>query len=145
MAIDFSRLVSSVDRASVEPRDIFMALPNKDKSYGYPRDVQTEVWKQWFDRRNEKNIIIKMNTGSGKTTVGLTILQSCLNEGKGPAVYVVPDNYLVSQVCSRKHRNSAYVLHMTNMVKLDFALKKARKIISLRIKKPFLSRVFINL
>lgn len=104
MAIDFSKLVSSVDRTSVEPRDIFMALPNKDKRYGYPRDVQTEVWKQWFNRRNEKNLIIKMNTGSGKTTVGLTILQSCLNEGKGPAVYVVPDNYLVSQVCSEAQK-----------------------------------------
>ena len=75
MAIDFSKLVSSADRTSVEPRDIFMTLPNKSKIYGYPRDVQTEVWKQWFDRRNEKNLIIKMNTGSGKTTVGLTILQ----------------------------------------------------------------------
>ena len=40
-----------------------------------------------------------MNTGSGKTVVGLTILQSCLNEGKGPALYVVPDNFLVKQVC----------------------------------------------
>ncbi len=40
-----------------------------------------------------------MNTGSGKTTVGLLMLQSCLNEGVGPAVYVVPDNYLVNQVC----------------------------------------------
>lgn len=104
MAIDFSKLVSSADQTSVEPRDIFMALPNKDKSYGYPRDVQTEVWRQWFSRRDEKNLIIKMNTGSGKTTVGLTILQSCLNEGKGPAIYVVPDNYLVSQVCSEAQK-----------------------------------------
>ena len=40
-----------------------------------------------------------MNTGSGKTVVGLLVLKSCLNEGKGPAVYVVPDNYLVQQVC----------------------------------------------
>lgn len=39
-----------------------------------------------------------MNTGSGKTVVALLILQSCLNENKGPAVYVVPDSYLVSQV-----------------------------------------------
>ena len=99
MNINFSKLTSSTTYAPIEPRDLFMALPNKDKSYGYPRDVQTEVWKQWFDRRKEKNLIIKMNTGSGKTTVGLTILQSCLNENMGPAVYVVPDNYLVSQVC----------------------------------------------
>ena len=30
--------------------------------------------------------------------VGLLMLKSCLNEGVGPAVYVTPDNYLVSQV-----------------------------------------------
>ncbi|WP_446921209.1 DEAD/DEAH box helicase, partial [Klebsiella pneumoniae] len=44
------------------------------------------------------NIVIKMNTGGGKTIVGLILLKSCLNEKKGPAVYVVPDNYLVKQV-----------------------------------------------
>lgn len=98
MDIDFSKLTSTSNQTVIEPRDIFMALPKKDKIYGYPRDVQTEVWKQWFDKRNEKNTIIKMNTGSGKTVVGLTILQSCLNEGKGPAVYVVPDNLLREQV-----------------------------------------------
>ena len=71
MAINFSKLKSSSNQSSIEPRDIFMALPTKDKSYGYPRDVQAEVWKQWFDKRNEKNTIIKMNTGSGKTVVGV--------------------------------------------------------------------------
>jgi len=100
MPINFSKLVSSNTHQSIEPRDIFMALPGKDRSYGYPRDVQTEVWTQWFTKRGEKNVIIKMNTGSGKTIVGLTILQSCLNEDKGPAIYIVPDNYLVQQVCS---------------------------------------------
>lgn len=104
MAIDFSRLNGSNRNSPIKPRDIFMSLPNKEKEYNYPRDVQTEVWKQWFEGRNEKNTIIKMNTGSGKTTVGLTILQSCLNEGKGPAVYVVPDNYLVKQVCKEAER-----------------------------------------
>ena len=99
MAINFSKLKPSSNQAPIEPRDIFMALPKQDNSYGYPRDVQTEVWTQWYDKRNEKNTIIKMNTGSGKTVVGLTILQSCLNEGKGPAVYIVPDNFLIKQVC----------------------------------------------
>jgi hypothetical protein len=98
MRIDFSKLQTL--KAKIEPRDIFMELPSKSSNYGYPRDVQTEVWKQWFQARNQKNTLIKMNTGSGKTVVGLMILQSCLNEGKGPAVYVVPDNFLVNQVCS---------------------------------------------
>jgi hypothetical protein len=39
-----------------------------------------------------------MNTGSGKTVVGLLVLKSCLNEKKGPAVYVCPDPFLVDQV-----------------------------------------------
>ena len=84
--------------AAIEPREIFMTLLRKNKKYDYPRDVQSEVWRKWFKDRNNKNNIIKMNTGSGKTVVGLIILQSCLNEGMGPAVYVVPDNYLAAQV-----------------------------------------------
>lgn len=94
-----SKLSVTSKNKAIEPREIFMSLPAKDKQYEYPRDVQSEVWNKWYVRRDSKNTIIKMNTGSGKTVVGLMILQSCLNEGKGPAVYVVPDNYLASQVC----------------------------------------------
>jgi hypothetical protein len=35
--------------------------------------------------------VIKQNTGGGKTVVGLLVAQSSLNEGVGPAAYVVPD------------------------------------------------------
>lgn len=84
-----SKLSSSAKAKTIEPREIFMTLPSKAPGYGYPRDVQSEVWKKWFDIRNEKNVILKMNTGSGKTVVGLIMLQSCLNEEKGPAIYVV--------------------------------------------------------
>ena len=41
-----------------------------------------------------------MNTGGGKTVVGLLALKSCINEGVGPAVYVAADHYLCSQVRS---------------------------------------------
>ena len=99
-----SKLSGISSQKPIEPREIFMSLPQKDKHYEYPRDVQSEVWKKWFPVRDRKNCIIKMNTGSGKTVVGLIILQSCLNEGKGPAVYVVPDNYLVSQVCAEAEK-----------------------------------------
>jgi replicative superfamily II helicase len=43
-------------------------------------------------------LLIKMNTGTGKTAVGVLILQSSLNESYGPALYVSPDNYLAQQV-----------------------------------------------
>lgn len=98
--IDFTKLQSGQNSdTALQPRDIFTSLPSKEKGrYQYPRDVQTKVWEQWHNRKNENNLVIKMNTGSGKTVVGLLILKSCLNEGKGPAVYIVPDNYLVEQV-----------------------------------------------
>lgn len=98
--IDFSKLQTGQNSdTALQPRDIFNSLPGKEKGrYQYPRDVQSKVWEQWHNRKAESNLVIKMNTGSGKTVVGLLILKSCLNEGKGPAVYIVPDNYLVEQV-----------------------------------------------
>lgn len=98
--IDFSKIGtgSTVDTV-LPPREIFNALPNKDAhKFQYPRDVQSQVWAKWFDKRDDESLVIKMNTGSGKTVVGLLILKSCLNEGKAPAVYVCPDKYLVKQV-----------------------------------------------
>jgi hypothetical protein len=100
MAIDFGRITSgNVSNTALHPREIFTALPGKKEGkYEYPRDVQAQVWEHWFSRRSEQDLVIKMNTGSGKTVVGLLILKSCLNEDKGPAVYVVPDTYLIKQV-----------------------------------------------
>ncbi|WP_431898903.1 DEAD/DEAH box helicase [Nonomuraea sp. bgisy101] len=43
-------------------------------------------------------MVIKQNTGGGKTAVGLLIARSTLNEELGPAVYLAPDRYLAAQV-----------------------------------------------
>jgi hypothetical protein len=102
MIIDFGKLNSTNSaEAAIHPREIFAALPHKKEGkFQYPRDVQSQVWDHWHKRKDESDLIIKMNTGSGKTVVGLLILKSCLNEKKGPAVYVAPDPYLVNQVLS---------------------------------------------
>lgn len=137
-----SKLSGKAKPSVIDPREIFMALPQRDKKYEYPRDVQAEVWKKWFDGRDSKNNIIKMNTGSGKTVVGLIILQSCLNEGKGPAVYVVPDKYLVSQVCSEAKKlgiavtdskdNYAYTEKKAILVTTIFSLVNGRSVFGMR-------------
>ena len=99
MKIDFGKLnTGSNVNTIIHPRELFTALPKKEEKFQYPRDVQSQVWDSWFERRNESDLVLKMNTGSGKTIVGLLILKSCLNEKKSPAVYIVPDNYLVQQV-----------------------------------------------
>jgi len=98
MAIDFQALLDDDQEVVTNPKKIFAALPGKSPEFGYLRDVQGQVLDIWYERRDERDLVIKMNVGSGKTCVGLLILQSSLAEGVGPAVYLVPDNYLVSQV-----------------------------------------------
>ncbi|MDQ2848078.1 MAG: hypothetical protein M3Y09_02065 [Actinomycetota bacterium] len=49
----------------------------------------------WHERRADSDLVIKVNTRAGKTINGLVILQSYLNDGEGPALYVAPDSYLV--------------------------------------------------
>ena len=128
--IDFTQLGINSIQKQINPRDIFMALTGKDNKYQYPRDVQGEVWKQWFNVRQNKDTIIKMNTGSGKTLVALLILQSCLNEGVGPALYVVPDKFLVEQV---KTQADALGLKVTDTENdLDYQRKKAILVIGIQ-------------
>src|SRR5665213_823600 len=81
-----------------DPQKLFQALPAKEKKYAYLRDVQGDVLGKWFLAEKQKDTVIKMNTGSGKTTVGLLLLKSSLNESVYPAAYFAPDNYLCSQV-----------------------------------------------
>lgn len=121
--IDFTQLGLNTLPKQLNPRDIFMGLTNKSGKFQYPRDVQGEVWKQWFEQRTNRDTIIKMNTGSGKTVVALMILQSCLNEGVGPAMYVVPDKYLVEQVISQAKELGIKVIDSEE--NLDYQRKRA--------------------
>lgn len=97
--MDFGRLLSQEsESAPVEPRALYGSLPGKAAGYGYLRDVQGQVLTAWDSRRDERDLVIKVNTGGGKTIDGLVMLQSYLNAGKGPALYVAPSRYLVDQV-----------------------------------------------
>ena len=58
---------------------------------------QAQVLEEWFKRRNtDRDIVIKLNTGGGKTLVGLLIAQSILNEHHEPVIYLSPTVQLVT-------------------------------------------------
>ncbi|MEU1661544.1 DEAD/DEAH box helicase family protein [Streptomyces griseofuscus] len=97
MALDWDLIGTGDSEALLRPRDIYAGLASRP--WPYLRHEQGEVLDQWFDhRRHDRDVVIKQNTGGGKTAVGLLIAQSTLNEGIGKAVYLTPDNYLVKQV-----------------------------------------------
>jgi hypothetical protein len=59
MAIKFDELLDDGDEAAViDPRDIFLTL-NRDKKFAFPRDIQTEVMKAWFELRNNPDTEIE--------------------------------------------------------------------------------------
>jgi hypothetical protein len=96
--MDFDRLADEAESAApIEPREVFELLPGKAPGYGYLRDVQAQILTAWHPRRDDRDIVVKVNTGGGKTIDGLVMLQSYLNEGIRPALYVAPDKYLVRQ------------------------------------------------
>ena len=123
MNIDFSRLKNS-NELSTDPKEIFQEL-RTDKPYNYLRDVQTEVLEKWQNSENDKDVIIKMNTGSGKTLVALLILESCIRKGKYPAVYLTPNNQLVHQVISEAKK---FNIAVTNNVD-DYEFAQGKKIL----------------
>lgn len=96
MPLDLSALGGAAGAAATVPRDIFDAIPSKP--FPRLRLEQGEVLKAWYENRARRDTVIKQNTGGGKTTIGLLIAQSSLNEGVGPAVYLTPDTYLAEQV-----------------------------------------------
>ena len=95
--IDFSDMLDNDNEDVLHPREVFFTL-DREPGFSFPRDIQTEVMNRWFDIRDQPDNVIKLNVGSGKTLVGLLLLQSSINEGKGPALYVAPDKQLSQQV-----------------------------------------------
>lgn len=90
--INFGELSARISHSgTINPSELFMTLPSKKAKYAYLRNVQAEVLDQWFEQRNKKDTIIKMNTASGKTTVALLILKSCLVErgAKQPMLFLI--------------------------------------------------------
>lgn len=96
--VDFKKKlgVSKIEK-KVNPIEIYDLLDRKSET-GPLRPAQADILNQWFSsRQNEKDVIIKLHTGQGKTLIGLLILQSIINSAKGRALYVCPNIYLVDQ------------------------------------------------
>ena len=86
--------------AVVDPVEIFRRLP-KPTGINDLYTSQAEVLQGWFARRTEKDVVLKLHTGGGKTLVGLLIAQSTLTEMKEPVLYLAPTKQLVQQTLEK--------------------------------------------
>ncbi len=100
--IDFRKRITKTEAtASTNPTELYESL-DRASDKGPLREAQAAVLSEWHaKRRKERDVIVKLHTGQGKTLIGLLILQSKLNEGAGPAVYLCPNNFLVEQTAAQ--------------------------------------------
>jgi replicative superfamily II helicase len=104
--VDFKKLRASKSQpAVVDPLEIFRRLP-KPPGINDLYTSQAQVLEEWYGRRNEQDLVIKLHTGGGKTLVGLLIAQSVLNEIREPVIYLSPTVQLVQQTLEKAHEYS---------------------------------------
>jgi replicative superfamily II helicase len=99
--VDFKKLREDKAKPKpVSPREIFHSLP---KAVGI-NDLyasQAEVLDAWYLRKDDKDVVVKLHTGGGKTLVALLMAQSAMNELGEPVLYLAPTNQLVEQVLGK--------------------------------------------
>ena len=100
--VDFrKRLANKAASKPVDPIEIYDRL-DRAHDKGPLRPSQEAVLREWNARQGtQRDEIVKLHTGEGKTLVGLLMLQSRLYGGHGPAVYLCPDQYLIAQTCEQ--------------------------------------------
>ncbi|MCP8939932.1 DEAD/DEAH box helicase [Alsobacter sp. SYSU M60028] len=99
--VDFKKLRESKAKPKpINPREIFNALP-KPPGINDLYASQAEVLDAWFARRTDRDVVVKLHTGGGKTLVALLMAQSVMNELGEPVIYLAPTNQLVDQVIAK--------------------------------------------
>ena len=99
--VDFGRLRGARSTSKVfQPKELFMRLP-KPPGVDDLWQSQAEALDEWFERRQQKDLVLKLNTGGGKTLVGLLMAQSTLIENGGPVLFLCATNQLAKQTISQ--------------------------------------------
>lgn len=100
--VDFKKkLGGKVVEKQTDPVKLYDTL-DREADKGPLRPAQIAVLTKWFENETDKrDTIVKLHTGQGKTLIGLLMLQSRLNGGHGPVVYICPNNFLVDQTCEQ--------------------------------------------
>jgi len=86
--IDFGsfRRVDQKTRPS-DPREIFKRRPSGEGAANDLWQGQAEALGAWFENKTKNEILITLNTGAGKTIIGLLIAQSYVNQGLRNVIY----------------------------------------------------------
>ena len=96
--VDFKSLVKK--KRTVDVTDLLKLFESLDRQTSHTdlRPAQLQALQTLSSRRKDRDTVLKISTGAGKTTVALLYLQSHMEEKEEPVVYLCPTNQLVEQV-----------------------------------------------
>lgn len=136
--VDFRKKLGKKEvEKKIIPLDIYNELDRRSIT-GPLRPAQSKILDEWFNhKQKEHNLIIKLHTGEGKTLIGLLILQSKINQGEGPCVFVCPNIYLSQQVAQEatKFGIPYCLIEEDNNLPNDFI--EGKKILVVHVQKLF--------
>ncbi len=136
--VDFSKELDSKElEIKTSPIDIYTES-DRHSSAGQLRDAQSAVLNEWYQNHSDdKDVIIKLHTGEGKTLVGLLMLQSRLNMGKGPCIYVSPNIQLAEQVTEDADKFGIKYVFMGQNDDIPLDFQESRAILITYVQKVF--------
>lgn len=136
--IDFRKKLGKKEvEKKINPLEIYDELDRRSVT-GPLRPVQYKILDEWFKhKQKDKNLIIKLHTGEGKTLIGLLILQSKINQGEGPCAFVCPNIYLSQQVAKEAEKFGIpyCVIESDNSLPNDFI--EGKRILIVHVQKIF--------
>lgn len=102
MDFNFSNVhIPTTSSPVVHPVDLFHSLTVSDSSINDLWLAQGDALREWHDHRESSDVAITLNTGAGKTLIGLLIAQSLLNESHRQVVYACGSIQLVAQTADK--------------------------------------------
>lgn len=109
--VDFKKYIKK-DK-SIDLRDLLTVFDSLDRQTSHIdlRTVQKEALKELSSKRQNKDIVLKVSTGSGKTTIALLFLFSHMVEKGQPVVFLCPTIQLVKQVLDEAARLGIKAFH----------------------------------
>ena len=84
-------------RGPVDPLKLFESLTLRSEVVQEMWRPQADALRDWHEARSARDILLKLNTGAGKTLIGLIAAQSIVNETQGKVLYVCANNQLLEQ------------------------------------------------
>jgi len=144
--VDFKkRLKKKSLPKKVNPVEIYDSLDRRSET-GPLRPSQERVLTEWFEsRKYEKNNIIKLHTGEGKTLIGLLLLHSKINSGEGPCLYICPNKYLAEQVRQEAQKFGIPICEIGTQNDLPDEFFDGSKILITHVQKVFNGKTIFGL